>query len=172
LSAATAAAGGDFSGRARIDISPSSGSEQWVNFMESQAPSERALAERRQESFGQDLEWMAGMAEQQGAAYVGDLQRQTQFLAFDRSREHNMRVQDRINQERMVKAQMEMQAQATNAQLGQMNDPFMQFQQDAMLAATMNQPGILAQKYGLSPEQAASVIAEMIAGLSTISGIG
>lgn len=111
-----AAAVGGFEGRAGIDIDPSLGASDWIGFMESQAPAERAFAERRQESLGRDLDWLAGMAGMQGEAYASDLQRQAAAMAFERSAEHNRRVQDRIAQERMLLGQMQFQASESAAQ--------------------------------------------------------
>jgi len=117
LAAQRAAAAGDFAGRAAIDVSPDAGSADWVGFMESQAPSERRFAERQQEILGEDLDWMAGMAAAQGQAYAGDLRRQADVMSFERAREHNLRVQDRINQERMALANMQFTAgQSAQAQ--------------------------------------------------------
>ena len=172
-SALAAQQAGGFEGRSAIDISPTAGSADWVGFMESQAPSERRLAERQQEMLGEDLEWMAGMAAQQGEAYVGDLQRQAQFMSFERAREHNLRVQDRINQERMLMAQMQMQAQTTNAQLAAQTgaDPYTQFEEDAMRAFTLGDPSLLANKYNIPLNQAEAVIERLVAGLSAAQGI-
>jgi hypothetical protein len=117
LAAQRAEAAGQFEGRAGIDVDPTGGAADFVGFMESQAPAERRFAERQQEILGSDLDWMAGMAESQGEAYAGDLRRQSNVLSFERAREHNMRVQDRSSGERMMLAQMEMQAQTTNASL-------------------------------------------------------
>jgi hypothetical protein len=175
ISAEAAAEAGGFEGRAGIDISPTAGSENWVGFMESQAPAERRFAERSQEILGEDLEWMAGMAGQQAQAQVGDLQRQAQFISFDRAREHNMRVQDRINQERMILAQMEMQAQATNAQLASADrtagDPYRQFEEDVMRAITVGDPGLLVAKYGIPLEQAEAAVARMAGGLGQLRAL-
>lgn len=110
LASERAATVGGFEGRAGIDIDPSLGASEWIGFMESQAPAERAFAERRQEALGRDLDWMAGLAGMQGEAYAGDLQRQAAAMAFDRAADHNRRVQDRISQERMMLAQMQFQS--------------------------------------------------------------
>jgi hypothetical protein len=140
--------------------------------MESQAPAERRFAERQQQILGEDLEWMAGMSAQQAEAQVGDLQRQAQFMSFQSARDHNMRVQDRINQERMILAQMEMQAQATNAQLAaadrKAGDPYRQFEEDTLRAITVGDPGLLVAKYGISLEQAEAAVARMSGGLSQL----
>lgn len=172
-SAMAAQQAGGFEGRAGIDVSPTAGSADWVGFMESQAPSERRLAERQQEMLGEDLDWMAGMASQQGEAYVGDLQRQSQFMSFQRASEHNDRVQDRINQERMLMAQMQMQAQSTNAQLAAQTgtDPSEQFEADAMRAFTMGDSSLLAHKYNIPLNQAEAAVQRVVQGLTAAQGI-
>ncbi len=162
-----AEAAGQFEGRAGIDVDPTGGAADFVGFMESQAPAERRFAERQQEILGSDLDWMAGMAESQGEAYAGDLRRQSNVLSFERAREHNMRVQDRTSGERMMLAQMEMQAQATNAQLaaqaGQF-DPFAQLNNMVGAAAVMGNPGLLAQQLNITPAQAQQMIDNFLRG--------
>lgn len=171
LAAAVAAEAGGFEGRAPIDIG-TGGVDQWAGFMESQAPAQRAFAEGQQTILADDAQWMADLAASQGEAYVGDLNRQANFLAFDRAREHNNRVQDRINSERMILAQMQMQADATNAQLGARGGAAGKFMEDAMLAATMGQPGMLVAMYpGLTPEQAESIVTELIGGLTEMARV-
>ena len=166
LAAARAQAAGAFEGRAGIDVSPEAGVADWAGFMESQAPAERALAERQQEMLGQDLDWLAGMAGAQGEAYAADLRRQASVMSFERAREHNLRVQDRIAQERMTLAQMEMQAQATNAQLAQAGrtDPMQRFNDMVGMAAVMGSPDMLAQQLGVTPQQAQQMINNFLRG--------
>lgn len=175
ISAEIAGDVGGFEGRAGIDISPTAGSENWVGFMESQAPAERRFAERQQEILGEDLDWMAGMSAQQAEAQVGDLQRQAQFMSFQSAQDHNARVMDRINQERMILAQMEMQAQSTNAQLAAADrtagDPYRQFEEDVMRAITVGDPGLLVAKYGISLEQAEAAVARMAGGLGQLRAL-
>lgn len=174
LSAERAAQGGQFGGRAAIDISPDEGVQPAVQFMRTQAPAERRLAEAQQARLGEDLEWLANMAGMQGEAYVSDLNRQAQSLAFNRATEHNQRVQDRINQERMLQAQMQMEAATTNASLAaaaqrdRAGDPYAQFNEDAMLALTMGDPSILVNKYGISPEQAQAAVSRLTGGLQNL----
>jgi hypothetical protein len=167
IAAQRAQAAGAFEGRAGIDVSPDAGVADWAGFMESQAPAERALAERRQEILGSDLDWMAGMAGSQAEAYAGDLQRQAGIMSFERAREHNLRVQDRIAQERMTLAQMEMQAQATNASLAAQRaqfDPFEQVNNMVGAAAVMGSPDLLAQQLGITREQAQAAIDNFLSG--------
>lgn len=174
LAAQRAAEAGQFEGRAAIDISPDEGVQPAVQFMQTQAPAERRLAESQQARLGEDLDWLAGMAGMQGEAYVSDLNRQAQSMAFNRATEHNQRVQDRINQERMLQAQMQMQAATTNASLAAQaqrdnaGDPYTQFNEDAMLALTMGDPSILVNKYGISPEQAQAAISRLTGGLQQL----
>jgi hypothetical protein len=111
-----AEAAGQFSGRAEIGIDPVGGAQDWAGFMQSQAPAEQLFAQRQQERLGSDLDWMAGIAGSQGAAYAGDLQRQSQMMSADRAADHNRRVQERVGQERMTQAQMQMQADLSNQQ--------------------------------------------------------
>jgi hypothetical protein len=167
IAAQRAQAAGAFEGRAGIDVSPDAGVADWAGFMESQAPAERALAERRQEILGSDLDWMSGMAGSQAEAYAGDLQRQAGIMSFERAREHNLRVQDRIAQERMTLAQMEMQAQATNASLAAQRaqfDPFEQVNNMVGAAAVMGSPDLLAQQLGITREQAQAAIDNFLSG--------
>ena len=172
LADAIAVEAGGFDGRAAIDIG-TGGVDQWAGFMESQAPAQRAFAEGQQTILADDAQWMADLAASQGQAYAGDLNRQANFLAFDRAREHNMRVQDRIDGERMMLAQMQMQADATNAQLGAGGGAADKFMEDAMLAATMGQPGMLVAMYpGLTPEQASQIVNDLMLGLGEMATIG
>jgi DNA repair exonuclease SbcCD ATPase subunit len=167
LAAQRAEAAGQFEGRAGIDVDPTGGAADFVGFMESQAPAERRFAERQQEILGSDLDWMAAMAGSQGEAYAGDLRRQSNVLSFERAREHNLRVQDRINQERMMLAQMEQQAQSTNAQLAAQRDqfdPFTQLNNMVGAAAVMGNPGILAQQLGVSVPQAQQMVDNFLQG--------
>lgn len=167
IAAQQAQAVGAFEGRAGIGVSPDAGVADWAGFMESQAPADRALAERRQEILGSDLDWMAGMAGSQAEAYAGDLQRQAGIMSFERAREHNLRVQDRIAQERMTLAQMEMQAQATNASLAAQRDQFDPFEQANNMvgaAAVMGSPDLLAQQLGITREQAQVAIDNFLSG--------
>lgn len=167
IAAQQAQAVGGFEGRAGIDVSPDAGVADWAGFMESQAPADRALAERRQEILGSDLDWMAGMAGSQAEAYAGDLQRQSGIMSFERAREHNLRVQDRIAEERMTLAQMEMQAQATNASLAAQReqfDPFEQVNNMVGAAAVMGSPDLLAQQLGVTREQAQLMIDNFLKG--------
>jgi hypothetical protein len=167
LAAQRAEAAGQFEGRAGVDVDPEGGAADFIGFMESQAPAERRFAERQQEILGSDLDWMAGMAGSQGEAYAGDLRRQANVLSFERAREHNLRVQERTSGERMMLAQMEMQAQATNAQLaaqaGQF-DPFAQLNNMVGAAAVMGNPGLLAQQLGITPAQAQQMINNFLRG--------
>jgi hypothetical protein len=167
LAAQRAQAAGQFEGRASIGVDPGAGASEWVSFMESQAPAERRFAERQQEILGSDLDWMAAMAGSQGEAYAGDLRRQANVLSFERAREHNLRVQDRINQERMMLAQMEQQAQSTNASLGAQRDqfdPFTQLNNMVGAAAVMGNPGLLAQQLGVSVPQAQQMVDNFLQG--------
>jgi len=167
LAALRAQAAGQFEGRAGIDVDPTGGAADFIGFMESQAPAERRFAERQQEILGSDLDWMAAMAGSQGEAYAGDLRRQSNVLSFERAREHNLRVQDRINQERMMLAQMEQQAQSTNAQLAAQRDqfdPFTQLNNMVGAAAVMGNPGILAQQLGVSVPQAQQMVDNFLQG--------
>jgi hypothetical protein len=154
LAAERARAAGVFEGRAAIDISPEAGVADWAGFMESQSPAERRLAERQQEILGSDLDWMAGLAGAQGEAYAGDLRRQANVMSFERAREHNLRVQDRIAQERMTLAQMEQQAQATNAQLaasrGNLAQQVLPLLPTVMQAGVQG-PALLAAATGIDP---------------------
>lgn len=174
LAAQRAAEAGQFEGRAAINISPDVGVQPAVQFMQMQAPAERRLAESQQARLGEDLDWLANMAGMQGEAYVSDLNRQAQSMAFNRATEHNQRVQDRINQERMLQAQMQMQAATTNASLAAQaqrdnaGDPYTQFNEDAMLALSMGDPSILVNKYGISPEQAQAAISRLTGGLQQL----
>jgi len=160
LAAQRAQAAGQFSGRAGIDIDPEGGASDWVSFMESQAPAEQRFAERQQEILGSDLDWMAGMAGAQGEAFASDLRRQANVMSFERAREHNLRVQDRIGQERMMLAQMELQAQSTNAQLASQRGSTVE--RVLSLLPTIAQsgpqgPALLAAATGIPPEIAAAI---------------
>jgi len=157
LAAGRAQAAGQFEGRAAIDVDAEGGAADFIRFMESQAPAERRLAERQQEILGSDLDWMAGMAGAQGEAYAGDLQRQANVMSFEPAREHNLRVQDRIAQERMTLAQMEQQAQIANASR-QPSDPATRYSEILSLAASTGNPNLLASATGLTPQQAANEI--------------
>jgi hypothetical protein len=161
LAAERAGAAGQFEGRAGIDVSPDAGVADWAGFMESQAPAERRFAERQQEILGSDLDWMAGMAGSQAEAYAGDLRRQASVMSFERAREHNLRVQDRVNQERMMLAQMEQSASAANAQLsaqrGTMADRVLPLLPTVMLAGESG-PALLASATGLDPAIAAELV--------------
>jgi hypothetical protein len=161
LSAQRAQAAGQFAGRAGIDVDPTGGAADFIGFMESQAPAERRFAERQQEILGSDLDWMAAMAGSQGEAYAGDLRRQANVLSFERAREHNLRVQERTSSERMTLAQMQMQAQATNAQLAARRDEFSPSARYTELlgeAASTGNPSLLANATGMSVPQAAAEI--------------
>jgi hypothetical protein len=115
LAAERAQAAGGFEGRAAIDIDPTGGASEWINFMESQAPAERALAESQQQGFADDLDWMAGMSGAMGEAYSADIARMAAMMAFEREQSHTQSVQNRINEERMLAAQMDFQAQQAAA---------------------------------------------------------
>jgi hypothetical protein len=156
-------AAGQFEGRAAIDIDPQGGAADFVGFMESQAPAERRFAERQQEILGSDLDWMAGMAGSQGEAFAADLQRQANVLSFERAREHNLRVQDRTSQERMVLAQMQQQAQAANMQRDAFN-PLQQINELVGGAAVMGSPEILAQQLGVTTREAQRMIDNFLSG--------
>jgi hypothetical protein len=161
LSAQRAQAAGQFAGRAGIDVDPTGGAADFIGFMESQAPAERRFAERQQEILGSDLDWMAGMAGSQGEAYAGDLQRQANVMSFERAREHNLRVQERTSSERMTLAQMQMEAQATNAQLAAKRDEFSpsaRYTELVVEAASTGNPSLLANATGMSVPQAAQEI--------------
>jgi hypothetical protein len=103
---------------------------------------------------GSDLDWMAGLAGAQGEAYAGDLRRQANVMSFERAREHNLRVQDRIAQERMTLAKMEQQAQATNAQLaasrGNLAQQVLPLLPTVMQAGVQG-PALLAAATGIDP---------------------
>jgi hypothetical protein len=119
LAAQRAEAAGAVTGRQSINVSPSGGAADFIAFMESQAPAAGQFAQRTQETLASDLDWMASTAGAQGQAYQGELQRQANVMAFERAREHNRVVQERIAAERMALANMEFQAASTNAQLAQ-----------------------------------------------------
>jgi hypothetical protein len=165
LAAQRASAAGAVQGRQSINVSPSGGAEDFIAFMQAQAPSARQFAERTQETLASDLDWMSGVASSQGEAYSADLQRQANVMAFERAREHNRGVQERINAERMALAQMEFSAASTNAQLAQAAS-----QQSgrgaseiqgalttALFAGDAQGPAVLASLLRLSPEQALSM---------------
>jgi len=158
LAAQRAQAAGQFEGRAGIDVDPEGGASDWVSFMESQAPAERRFAERQQEMLGSDLDWMAGMAGAQGQAFAADLGRQANVMSFERAREHNLRVQDRISQERMTLAQLEQQAQIANASR-QPTDAATRYSNILSLAASTGNPNLLAAQTGMSVPQAEQEIA-------------
>jgi len=168
LAAQRAQAAGQFAGRAGIDVDPTGGAADFIGFMESQAPAERRFAERQQEILGSDLDWMAAMAGSQGEAYAGDLRRQSNVLSFERAREHNLRVQDRTSQERMILAQMQMQAQSTNATLAAQRDqfdPYQQYAQALARAASNRNPNLLVAQFpSLTLEQAEREINNFWAG--------
>lgn len=167
IAARQAQESGAFAGRAQIDVSPDAGSADFVGFMESQAPAERALAERRQEMSAADFDFMSAMAGSQAEAYAGDLQRQAGMMSFERAREHNIRVQDRISQERMLLAQMEQQAQATNATLAAARDqfdPFTQINNIVGAAAVAGSPALLAQQLQITVPQAQVMIENFLTG--------
>jgi hypothetical protein len=160
LAAQRAQAAGQFEGRAGIDIDPEGGAGDFIRFMESQAPAEQRFAERQQQILGSDLDWMAGMAGAQGEAFASDLRRQANVMSFERAREHNLRVQDRIGQERMTLAQMELQAQATNASLaaqrGSLEERVLSLLPTITQAGPLG-PALLAAATGIPPEVAAAI---------------
>lgn len=119
LAAERAQAAGAAAGRQSINVSPTGGAADFIAFMESQAPAARQFAGRTQETLASDLDWLASTAGAQGQAYQGELQRQANVMAFERAREHNRAVQERIAAERMALADMEFRAASTNAQLAQ-----------------------------------------------------
>jgi hypothetical protein len=157
-----AAASGEFAGRAEIDIDPQGGAADFIQFMQSQAPAERQFAARQQEILGEDLDWMAGMASAQGEAYAGDLRREANVMSFERAREHNLRVQDRINQERMMLAQMQMQASGGGG--GQQVDPLARLAEMVGTAAVLNNPSALAAQLGIDVPTATQMIRDYLAG--------
>lgn len=154
---------GQFAGRQSINISPTGGAEDFIAFMQAQAPAAQQYAERTQETLASDLDWMAGLAGSQGQAYAGDLQRQAAQMAFQSARDHNRAVQERINAERMALADMEFRAASTNAQLAQaaqQNGGARQIQDaltTALLAGDANGPAVLASLLGLDAAQALSL---------------
>jgi hypothetical protein len=162
LAAQRASAAGAVQGRQSINVSPSGGAEDFIAFMQAQAPSARQFAERTQETLASDLDWMSGVASSQGEAYSADLQRQANVMAFERAREHNRGVQERINAERMALAQMEFSAASTNAQLAQSAaqrsgaERIQPALVTALLAGDEAGPGVLAFSLGISPEEASA----------------
>ena len=160
-----AKAAGSASGRQSINVSPTGGAADFIAFMESQAPAARQFAERTQETLASDLDWLASTAGAQKQAYEGELQRQANVMAFERAREHNRAVKDRIAAERMALADMEFRAATTNAQLaqaaaqqtGQSASQFQGTLVAALLAGDAQGPGVLAGFLGLEPAQAQSL---------------
>ena len=158
LAAARANAAGAFEGRQSINVSPTGGAEDFIMFMESQAPAARQYAESMQNVLAEDLDWAARTASGQGEAYAADLQRQANQFAFERAREHNRAVQERIAAERMALAQMEFQAASTNAQLAQASrqsrQPYQTTLIDALLSGDAAGPSVFVARMGMSPSQA------------------
>ena len=165
LAAERAQAAGSAAGRQSINVSPTGGAADFIAFMESQAPAAGQFAQRTQETLASDLDWLASTATAQGQAYQGDLQRQANVMAFERAREHNRAVQDRIGEERMALADMEFRAASTNAELaqaaakqtGQSASQFQGTLVAALLAGDAQGPGVLAGFLGLEPAQAQSL---------------
>lgn len=162
LAAERAQAAGAAAGRQSINVSPSGGAADFIAFMESQAPAARQFAGRTQETLASDLDWLASTAGAQGQAYQGELQRQANVLAFERAREHNRAVQERIAAERMALADMEFRAASTNAQLAQAAaqqtgrgaSEIQGALTTALFAGDAQGPAVLASLLGLAPEQA------------------
>lgn len=162
LAAERAQAAGAVAGRQSINVSPTGGAADFIAFMESQAPAAQQFAQRTQETLASDLDWLASTAGAQGTAYQGELQRQANVLAFERAREHNRAVQERIAAERMALANMEFQAAQTNAQLAQAAaqrtgrgaSEIQGALTTALFAGDAQGPAVLASLLGLSPEQA------------------
>jgi len=165
LAAERAQAAGAAAGRQSINVSPSGGAADFIAFMESQAPAASQFAKRTQETLASDLDWMSQTAGAQGQAYQGELQRQANVMAFERAREHNRAVQERIAAERMALANMEFQAASTNAQLAQAAaqqtgrgaSEFQGTLVSALLAGDAQGPGVLAAFLGLGPAEAQSL---------------
>jgi hypothetical protein len=162
LAGQRAQAAAAFEGRQSINISPTAGAEDFMMFMESQAPAARQYAQSRQETLASDLDWATNLAGAQGEAYAADLRRQANVMAFERAREHNIRVQERVGAERMALAQMEFQASATNAQLaqeaarrsGRSASDLQNAATTALLYGDSAGPSVLATLLNISPEQA------------------
>lgn len=154
---------GQFAGRQSISISPSGGAEDFIAFMQAQAPAAQQYAERTQETLASDLDWMAGLAGAQGQAYQGELTRQAAQMAFQSAREHNRAVLERINAERMALAQMEFDAARTNAQLAQAAQQsggaseLRDAVTTALLYGDAQGPAVLASLLGVDASQALSL---------------
>lgn len=165
LAAQRAQAAGSAAGRQSINVSPTGGAEDFIAFMQAQAPAARQFAERTQGTLAADLDWMANLGTAQGQAYQGELQRQANVMAFERAREHNRAVQERIAAERMALADMEFRAASTNAQLaqaaaqqtGRSAAEIQGALTTALFAGDEQGPAVLASMLNISPQQALSI---------------
>lgn len=162
LAAERAQAAGAAAGRQSINVSPTGGAEDFIAFMEAQAPAARQFAERTQQTQAADLDFLSRLGAAQGAAYQGELQRQASAMAAQRAAEHNRAVQERIAAERMALADMEFRAASTNAQLAQAAaqqtgrgaQELQSALTTALFAGDAQGPGVLAALLGLSPSRA------------------
>jgi len=165
LAAERARAAGAAEGRQSINVSPTGGAEDFIAFMQSQAPAARQFAERTQQTQAADLDFLSRLGAAQGAAYQGDLQRQASGLAAQRAAEHNRAVQERIAAERMALANMEFQASQTNAQLaqqaaqqtGRSASDLQSAATTALLYGDEQGPAVMASLLGISPAQAQAI---------------
>ena len=155
-------------GMQAVNISPSAGVEDWVGFMQAQAPRAGLFAQRTGDVLSRDLAYLAESASAQGQAYQGELARTAAIQAATAARDHNRTVLARIASERQALAGLVGQATLTNAQLQQQAnqfnaaqaaeaaqfDPFDTFLKDMIKVKTA--PAIYTQpmmeKYGLSRE--------------------
>lgn len=151
-----------------VNISPDAGVQDWVGFMQAQAPRAGLFAQRMGDVLSRDLAFLAESAEGQGQAYQGELARTTLIQSANAAREHNRAVFNRTSTERQALANLVGQAELTNAQLRQQAsqfnatqaaeaaafDPFDTFLRDMIKVKTA--PSIYTQpmmeKYGLSRE--------------------
>lgn len=155
-------------GMQSVNISPDAGVQDWVGFMQAQAPRAGLFAQRTGDVLSRDLAYLAESSEAQGQAYQGELVRTAAIQAANAAREHNRAVLSRIASERQALASLTGQAVLTNAQLAQSAsqfnaaqareaaqfDPFDTFLKDMIKVKTA--PSIYTQpmmeKYGLSRE--------------------
>lgn len=115
--------------------------------IEDAAGAARQAAAGREQILQDDLAWLADTLQAEGQAQVGETRRLGQQLGAAARRDHDRRVSDRIQQERMAQAQ----------QLGQLQDTFAgrRFQLGDTERQLMAQLGQMRQQAGESAAQRA-----------------
>lgn len=151
-----AAANANPEGEMGVYMAPGQSSD-WVSLMQAQAPAEQNLTQRMGDISAEDAAWLASLAQSQSAGYQSEIQR----LAM------SMAMQDQAQTQQAAAAMA-----AGGGGGGRTVDPYEQYAADVGLATSLNNPGILVQKYRMTQEQAQQAVNDYLSQLERLAAIG